>query len=311
MKVLRKKYFYLSSANRQRNESINNFSIMVPPNLMALKQDEKLRVVLTSFTTINSLQNINNNNNSFTLTITYFSGGSNTTIVRNFQLPNGNYTISQIATNLSTLLNISTLIFGNIITTVNPYTNTCQWQSYAYNGFSLTSLIISFNPVTNVTDSAMRILGFSGNTTIFSTSTSVFTYNTPLPMYSGQEPLIQLHADIPTVNVAYNTNNNMLNYSDILATIPILAPPYSPIVYQTFDSESFTFEMPSFGHKLGTINFYVTNKNGVPLLMLDDYQFVLKVEVLKDDEREHLDVAKNTLDLLKLQALTMENYYNR
>ena len=310
MKVLRKKYFYLSSANRQRNESINNFSIMVPPNLMALKQDEKLRVVLTSFTTINSLQNINNNNNSFTLTITYFSNGSYTTIIRNLNLPNGNYTISQIASNLTALLTISTLVGGSITTVVNPYTNTCQWQYNTWAGFLITTLVISFNPIPNVTDSAMRILGFSGNTTIISPSTP-FVYNTPLPMYSGQEPLIQLHADIPTVNVAYNANNNMLNYSDILATIPILAPPYSPIVYQTFDSESFTFEMPSFGHKLGTINFYVTNKNGVPLLMLDDYQFVLKIEVLKDDEKEHLDVAKNTLDLLKLQALTMENYYNR
>lgn len=317
MKVVRKRFFFLSSANKQAGESTNKFSIMFPPNLMKLQPNELIRITMVYFSMINSIQNINNNNNSFTITMKY---GASFTTTAKVTLPNGNYSIADLATNLGTAVTnaFTTANGGQSLGTFtcsipSSATNQCLWSwdgtSLPNGGNNVTSVKLTFS---GFADSCAQILGFTGDTTIFSGSTSTtFTYTTPNAMYSGQEPVIQIHADIPPQNVSFNAANNMLNYSDILAQVPIIVPPGSLIVFQEFAGDNNCFEMPSKGLKLGTINFYVTNRRGVPLLLNNDFDFTLKIEVLQDDEKEHLDVAKSHYDLAKLQTLNFDKYFNR
>ena len=130
-------------------------------------------------------------------------------------------------------------------------------------------------------------------------------------MFSGQIPYLRLHVDTPPVNVEYGSDgaNNMLNYSDILAQIPILVPPFSPIVYQEFAGDNNSFEMPSINMKLGTLNFTLTDNYNTAVILQDDFDFVLKVEVLIDEEESA--ILRDIHNTLKLQTLNLHDYLNK
>ena len=97
MKVVRKKLFYLSSSDRQPSESIQQWSMMFPDNLMNISQNEKIRMTMVYFSLLNSFQNINSNNNTCYVLI------NGTSYV--LSLPVGNFSLLQIASNFATALN--------------------------------------------------------------------------------------------------------------------------------------------------------------------------------------------------------------
>ena len=185
MKVLRKKLFYLSSRDRQLNQTIQNFSITFPENLMSVKQDELLRVSLVNFIVRNSFQPISINNNKFGVVMKF---GDGTTRSATCTLPTGSYTLPGIAANISTVLNaVSTTQATFTVTWNGNITNTGTWT--VVNGStSVVSLQLLFNNKGLYGDSSAEILGFLTDTTITS-----FPYTTPKFMYTGQEPYIQFH----------------------------------------------------------------------------------------------------------------------
>ena len=297
MKVLRKKLFYLSSRDRQSNEKIQNFSITFPENLMSVKQDELLRVSLVNFIVRNSFQPISINNNKFGVIMKF---GDGTTRSATCTLPTGSYTLPNVAANITTVLNaVSTTQATFTVAWNGSITNTGTW-TFVSGTTSVVSLQLLFNNKGLYGDSSAEILGFLSDTTIKS-----FPYTTPKFMYTGQEPYIQFHSDMPPVNIkpVSSTSNKLMNYTDILANIPIIVPPYSPIVFQAFSGDDYCFEFPARGQKLGTVNFWCTNRYNTPLVMIDDFDFVLKVEVLQDDSGEMRKMQHKQFELQKIQAL--------
>lgn len=315
MKVVRKKLFYLSSRDRQPTESIQRFSIYIPDNIMSTQQNEKLRLTMIYFSLVNSFQSIDANNQQFGVTLNYTYNGVPSVSTKTLYLPLGSYNINQIATNTTTLLNTAFSNIGSsgngvVFTVAIPTqtTNFGRWswvtQTTGLNTFTVQSVKVFFN--STMFDTAIQPLGFSGewtNGNISNVSTTLTNpYTTPKNMFTGQTPYLRVHCDIPPINIEYNTANQLLNFTDVLAQVPILVPPYYPIVYQDFGGgTSNTFELPNSGMKLGLINFYLTNQYNTAMVVTDDWDFTISVEVLVDDQIEAL--AKESLQLQKISLL--------
>ena len=306
MKVVRKKLFYLSSADRQSTETIQRWSMVFPDNLMNLAQNEKIRMTMTYFSLLNSFENINSNNNTCYVLLTYIG---NTQSLR-VSLPEGNWSLSQIASNFATALNaIQTIaVFSFTIPSPATYQGYLTWV----NGtgtlisisiyFNASSAPVSFNQYKSaypMPNTMARILGQEISTTSVVISSSGYT--TPLPLYTGQIQYLKVHCNIPPINLSYNQNNKMLNYTDVLAQIPILVPPFFPIIYQSFNDSANNFDFPATGQKIGTVVFYLTDQYNTPVVIYDNWNLTIAVEVLVDDEMETL--TKELIHLEKLNLL--------
>ena len=305
MKVVRKKLFYLSSADRQPTETIQSWSMLFPDNLMNLAQNEKIRMTMSYFSLLNSFENINSNNNTVYVLLTYIGNTQSLKV----SIPEGNWSLSQIASNFATALNALQTIAVFSFTIPSPAT----YQGYLtwVNGTgTLTSITLYFKPSVApssfnqykiaypMPNTMARILGQEISTTSVVISSG---YTTPLPLYTGQIQYLRVHCNIPPINLEYNFNNNMLNYTDVLAQIPILVPPFFPIIYQSFNDSANNFDFPSFGQKIGTVKFYLTDQYNTPVVIYDNWNLTLAVEVLVDEDLENL--TKELIHLEKLNLL--------
>lgn len=305
MKVIRKKLFFLSSADRQATESINKFSIFFPDNLMNIEPHERIRINLIYFSLLNSLQCINDNNNKFVLTYAYTNLGVQTKKTGLITLPSGSMSVNQIATNLTTQLNAFTLISGiqqTLITVSIPDTTTYYgyWTWSDTPGYTTNYLKLDFVSSTyQLANSAKRVLGFNTNSYTFNFP----NVNTPLCMFSGQLPFLRLQVDVPPQNCEYSIENNQMNYSSILGQIPILVPPFDPIIYEDFAGDGNAFDMPAAGMKIGTMNFQLTDQFNTLAICPDDFYFTLKVEVMIDPDVEKQKALDDISHTLKIQTL--------
>jgi hypothetical protein len=122
-----------------------------------------------------------------------------------------------------------------------------------------------------------------------------------LSIYTGAIQYLRLHTNIPPINIAFNKKNNQLNFVDYFAQIPILVEPDAPIVYQSFQDTQNNFDMSSLGQKIGTINLSLTDELNNPVIVVDDYSFVLAVSVLVENEQDA--ILKEQLHLQKISLI--------
>jgi len=291
MKIVRTIIYYLSSKDRQASETIQRFTVTFTPSMCDIKADETARMSLAFFSMRNSLLPVNANNNVFYVTV----NGTRYTVV----LPLGAWTVSQIAANVTTALNAAQAVTVFTVTCNNAqnYYGTWTWTGGA-------TVSVSFP----VVGSAIDVLGFSG-----ATSLGASGYVTPRAMSTGQEPYIQLRCSLPAQNAEFNNKASppQTGYTDVLANIPILVAPFSQIIYQPFTPEMFSWTMPSKGMKLGTIEFYMTDHNGASITMVDDFDFSLRVDILRDEEGETLDLVRKSYEVQKLQLLHLDDILSR
>lgn len=306
MKIIRKKLFFLSSADRQANESINKFSIFFPDNLMNIEPEEKIRINLIYFSLLNSLQTINANNNKFIFTYAYTVSSIQTIKTGVITLPSGSMSVIQIAANLTAQLNAFTLISTiqqTLISVSIPDTTTYYgyWSWADTPGYTTNYLKLDFvsTPQYQLANSAKRVLGFNTDTYTFNFTNT----NTPLNMFSGQIPFLRLQCDVPPQNCQFSRLNNQLNYSTILGQVPILCPPFDPIIYEDFAGDGNAFDMPSFGMKIGRMNFELTDQYDTLAILQDEFYFTLKVEVMIDADTEQQKTLNDINHTLKVQTL--------
>ena len=303
MDIIRKKLFYLSSADRQSTDSIQSWNLVFPDNLMSVKSNELLRLTLISFNQLNTYLYINNNNNTFFCVF-------NTTLGSFYSVINmtiGNWNITQICQNLVVSLDTAfgTPTFSMTIPTASTNYGLISWTDPTLNSmqwyFNYRTAPIQFQTFINAIDyigTSARILGQS-----ISTDNVIITnnYTTPLSIYTGAIQYLRLHTNIPPINIAFNKKNNQLNYVDYFAQIPILVEPDAPIVYQSFQDTQNNFDMSSLGQKIGTITLTLTDELNNPVIVVDDYSFVLAVSVLVENEQDA--ILKEQLHLQKISLI--------
>ena len=106
---------FIKSSNRGTNENSYNFSIDYPDGVLTCNGDEYMEINVISFDMINTMYNINNDNNQFIIRRT-----ATDTI---YTIPNGNYSVKTFMAMMSGLINdVNIIISYN--TAQNTYTFT-------------------------------------------------------------------------------------------------------------------------------------------------------------------------------------------
>jgi hypothetical protein len=94
---------YINSKNRDLNESISNFTVRIPQNLLRLEQGEHFTLNVNGFYCYNSWFNcIDNFNNEFQIIIKNIDNGISFTY--HYNLNDGNPNVNDVRTNLNNLL---------------------------------------------------------------------------------------------------------------------------------------------------------------------------------------------------------------
>ena len=81
-------YLYVSSKNRQSTEDINNFNVFLT-NQLYIGKNQGFNVSVVGFSMLNSMYNVNSNNNNFQLEERDLS--NNLLSTTNLYISNGNY----------------------------------------------------------------------------------------------------------------------------------------------------------------------------------------------------------------------------
>jgi len=303
MRVIRSQVQYINSLDRNDGDYINNFTITYPNNFVPVEADQYVRMSLVSFATYNYFFWTNRYNNAFNINgNVYF-------------LPIGFFTPAQNIANFLTILNTLSLGVTASLNSDGTYTfNTTVPFTLSFEGQQPTYLLIN----------SALLLGFNvGGNYPFSTaqSTSVtvpYTFNfvpgtplkTPAPPIQGQLQNIILQMNVPPQNIAFDTETGYMNYTTTFAYIPANGyEPFAPIVYTPQDTDTWTWQSPSKGSKLGSINYLLLTPAYQELPMVSDYTMAIRVDILVDDVVEQTKLMRETLQNQKM--LLLQNDQNQ
>ena len=117
---------FISSVNRPINEDIYDTVIEFPDDTISCNDTEYISINVISFDMLNTMYNINSNNNTFNLLIFNDSDILQNTII--FNIPEGNYSVltlkNWLLSSLQSYINISYNSAQNTFTFVKTIINT-------------------------------------------------------------------------------------------------------------------------------------------------------------------------------------------
>jgi hypothetical protein len=275
-KLVRSHRLYVSSENRDDNDTTSHFSIEIPNNLISLDDPatQRMKVSLMNFTCDCLWFEINNQNNAFIMT-------NNATLVpTTIFIPQGNYTFQKLALTISKL-------YPECICKFIQETNTLLfsfWQDHSMSFINSSSTL-------GFIDSDSGISG----TEIASTR--------PLKTRANNILYLRLN-DVIQANDCINLDNLTTAHakpSNILCTVPINAVPYSTIFY---DNSIYGRDMGMFlsNPRLNRLDITVTDKYGEPLEYMSDWQAQFLVEIFDTEDEAMVDM----LDTLRSMDSTLK-----
>jgi len=297
---------YISSIDRQNGEEINNFAITFPQTFLNVQHTEIIRMFLVGFSCTNYFYTTNYYNNEFQVS---FDGGATW---NTHHLPIGNYTTSQNLTNFSTI--IGTAYPGTyVVWTALAGSKTGQYSYIVETGNPfLLRFPESASPTQFANYGASALLGFNlggANATTGETTPYIISFNStsqvaPAPPVEGYLPYINLKISTPPQNVSFNNLTGYLDYTTTFANIPIGNAPFGePINYLPQDTNTWSWQSPAKGVKIGRVSFQLQDPAGNPLAMMGDYSMSIRMDVYIDDVVEQLKLLRESLKMQKIMFL--------
>ena len=304
MRVIRSQVQYVNSLDREANEYINNFAITYPNNFIPVEPNQYVQMSLTSFSTYNYFFWTNRYNNAFNINgVVCF-------------LPIGFYTPEDNITHFIQIMldKFNYVVTANYQTTDNTYiweTNTnftLSFEGRQKDNSVNAALVLGFNiggnyPF-NILESTAVTVPYSFNFIVGE------TLQGPSPPIKGKLQNIILQMSVPPQNVAFQDSTGYMNYTSSFAYIPSAGyEPYDPIVYNPQDVDTWTWQSPSQGSKLGTIRYILLTPNYQELPMVADYTMSIKVDIMIDDAVEQMKLMKQSLKFQKLLLLQNDQHH--
>lgn len=231
---------FISSKNRDINSKPYDFTCYFPDNLISCLPTQGIKMNIISFDMINSMYNINTNNNSFQLIETDLNGDN--AILYDIIIPEGNYNVKDIANYINsnnTLMNI----------TYNSITN-----KYIYNKLNnLTKTYIHIN-------NSGSFLGFD-NGDYIEIETNTISNNKLNIVYSNK--VIIRASNLSFEASSLENINNRLNTFEISNIILWLSKndiaPFQVISYNNEDGgNSYCYNL--YNRTINNIHFLITNE---------------------------------------------------
>ena len=337
MRVVRQLITWVASTDRASSETINNFHEIYPQSFILTKPDEYVRLSLVYFSCVNEFTYVNDFNSSFVLSNGFPDPVNNPGTT--YYLNTGFYSINDNLNSFCSFVNqFAGTFLVNDVVSVLTYPITPPNTSYIVPTLQWTAPSAGFDPYISFPNTnnqgsykynASDILGFPQAVPtqlkgIFPAATNyrsgaslglpsgTFVSNTIRPPIDANYPYLQIAIDVPPQNVLYNPDQNLLTYAPIFAYIPIgdahIVPPYGTITFVPQDIESFSWDVPSKGAFLGTINFKIQDPNGSTLPMNFDYDMGIRIQVCRRDEEEKLnDLMEQSLTIQKMLLMTIDD----
>ena len=291
MKLNKSHIWYVRSRDRFSGE-IYNFNINTPSFLLNHRPDEVVKITLVDLVLKRNKYPIDTNNNRFIVSET-----QNSVIeTRTISITPGNYNVYQLAQQVALQLTNAS----------NFYTYTITWDSISgyYTITATTKTAYPFQAISfdfNLDRSAHELLGFAKTT--YSFVAGVLT-SVKMASLTG-ETAVFIRTNLGGVN--YDFSQGEYGYSDILAKIPIIVPPYATIVFQ--DNGSSVFNTFVKTNSLASVNIRLTNAEDILLEFQDEYTLCFKLELFEPTkEGDILDTLK---EMNNIQKLNLINKYNQ
>jgi hypothetical protein len=252
---------FIKSNNRSDNEKSYNFSIDYPDGVLTCNGDEYMEVNVISFDMINTMYNINSDNNQFKIRETGLAD-----VI--YTIPIGNYSVKTFMAMMSSLINNV-----NIIISYNTAQNTYTFTKKA-------GVITTYNLIPN---KIWTIINLPAGTLFPITTTGMTTGYINLVNYS--KIIIRTEG----INYYYS---NIENYgkpnSSTLSNIIFWAcksdiEPFKVIKYNNEDAgRSFSYKIEN--KEINNLTLQLKNENNEFILDAPDYLIALQFNFYKVDD---------------------------
>ena len=293
---------YLNSKSRQSGVGeIYNATYHLPDYLMAVSQDTHIEIQLQSFVCKYSFYNIDTGRNAD------MELSTNGVAWTAKQLPVGNYSTKEIASNIQTIFR--SITGDNIEVEWNKNLNKLKVIQDSFNINNLyvkipkneTGYEIFGVPITDTTLNGDGTRQFQVGSVVNTPAGFTGTYF-PAVMSIGNEESLFLHADFGSNrNINVEAEENVLEKSTF-AKIHIIAPFFGNIYYSASSYTAYTTRFPDGVAPETTIRIWLTDELGNYMKLQNDYQLVLRI--LR--HRKRLNKQNETLEkLLSLQAIDL------
>lgn len=292
---------FISSENRQENESIYNFSIDYQDGILSCRDNETMELNVLSFDMSNNMYNINNTNNQFQIIL------NNTNSTKTFNIPNGNYSVKTLMTVINKLIKGNSILSENVLHYSHYLNKISLTVSYneAQNTYTFipiyTIIDVDLNGVDDVSGDIPKPTIYFRPTTmgklIGLQNNELYTVNNDSGFTTGLIDLIDYNKVIVhTNNISYYysnvenlaTKSNRQFLSNIIfwkSKADIL--PYQVIKYNNEDSgNSFVYKVEN--REINSLSLELKNERGEYILDAPNYIIVIQYIFTERDESNRL-----------------------
>lgn len=256
---------FIKSSNRGENEKTYDYSIDYPDGILTCNGDEYIEINVVSFDMINTMYNINNNNNQFIIR----RGTTDTT----YTIPEGNYSVKTFMATMIGLIND-----GHLTMSYNTAQNT---YTFYKNGTSQLHYIIP--------NKIWGLINLMPTIPYQITTAGLRTGYINLVNYSK----IILRTE--GVNYYYSNLEGYNNNKSTLSNIIFWAcksdiEPFKVIKYNNEDAgRSFNYRIEN--REINNLTLQLRNEHNEPILDAPDYLVALQFNFYKKDD----NTIKNTI----------------
>ena len=254
---------FISSANRQQQENIYNFSIDYPDGILSCNSNEFMEINVLSFDMSNTMYNISTNNNTFEM----ITNG----VTQIKTIPSGNYSVKTFMGQLNNLIDNDEI---KII--YNEAQNTYTFRKIT------TENIYNFKPIT-----LGRLLGMEDNKNYEITEAGVATGLINLINYN------KVIVETENINFYYSNINNLAEkegskqmFSNIIFwKSKADVEPFQILKYNNEDGgNSFVYKVMN--RQINSIVFKLKNERDEIITDTPNYLMVIQFNFYKKNERD-------------------------
>jgi hypothetical protein len=290
---------YINSSYRKKDETTSYLKCIVPSGLIKSYGKDYLTLSVTSFYCFNTLYQMDETNNEFSLIIRNSDGDIHQLLFYSLDNCVGNPNVYDIRNELNELLN------GYISITYDKIKNLFVFTRTKAHDTDNDKLYLKIK-------TCGTFLGFSkdyNNKEIEITTDGVYSYQ-PINVIYHQQLLINIDGDIQLpINNLDNKNSDVLEPSSVLFTKPIDIQKNQLIMYDNGDGNaSFQYKI-SQKDTINQINIRITNQDNEDISTLEDWNLTLQFERHDEDMTE--SILNQIKEYIKYIFIVLGEYITR
>ena len=256
-------YIYISSKNRQSNEKIYNFNVILN-NPIIINRNQGINLSVDYFSMMNTDYNLKG---------IYFKVDTvrlidNLITTYTYNIPDGNYSY------LSLMEYLNSVLTGKIQVEYLKHRN----------AFKFTNLISATYDLYLMPQNANKFLGVYSDITL-ATYTSITYEGSYINLTNYSHIIIKSNSILFEDNTQDNFNSKEMGSSSILFMIDRQdIPPFQLITYKNSGGDNYSYNLNN--RQISTIDLQLYNEKGELLTNTDEYFLVLKIVITNKEEIE-------------------------